>query len=42
MTKDATFPRLVDENSFEAFVDDHEELGAKNDDLEELPMENEE
>jgi len=37
----ATIPCLVDEDDFKTFVNDHEKLGAENEDLEELHVKNE-
>jgi hypothetical protein len=41
MTKATAIPCLVDENGSEASVNDHEKLGAENEDLEELHAKNE-
>ncbi len=40
-TKAAAVPCLVDEDGSKASINDHEELGVENDDLEELRVENE-
>jgi hypothetical protein len=40
-TKVVVVPCLVDENDFGTSANDHEKLGVKNEDLEELHVENE-